>query len=76
MKEENKTISRKDFLKGVGTSLAGVAVMGTLGSTLTGCTDSGSADTGEAAPYPYKYTKLDPAVGEEMAYNTYFEQGG
>lgn len=72
-----KQISRKSFLKGMGTSLAGVAVVGTLGTVLTGCSaDTASAGVEGAAPYPFKYTKLDPAKAEKMGYDTYFEKGG
>ena len=73
---DQKQISRKDFLKGMGTSLAGVAVAGSLGGLLTGCSAETASSNSEAAPYPFKYKKLDPAVAEERAYNAYFEQGG
>lgn len=76
---ENKSMSRKDFLKGMGTAAAGVAVAGTLGGLLTGCTNetaSVSGDPMEAPEWPLKYQKIDPAVAEERAYNAYFEQGG
>ncbi len=32
--QESKQISRKEFLKGIGTTVASVAVVGTLGSVL------------------------------------------
>lgn len=71
---ENKNLTRKDFIKGMGMTLAGVTVAGGLGGVLTGCTsDKASA---EAAPYPFKYIKMDPAAGEEAAFNAYKEQGG
>lgn len=74
---ENKQMSRKTFLKGMGTSLAGVAVVGTLGTVLTGCSaDTASTNVAGAAPYPFKYTKLDPAEAEKRGYDTYFEKGG
>ncbi len=72
-----KQISRKDFLKGMGTTVAGVAAVGTLGGLLTGCSAqvaSGGVD--EAPAHPFKYVKLDPAKAEEIGYNTYFENGG
>lgn len=74
--KSQKEISRKDFLKGMGTSLAGVAVVGTLGGVLTGCSADDGASAEGAAPYPFKYKKLDPAVAEKRAYDTYFEKGG
>lgn len=74
---DQKQISRKDFIKGMGVSLAGVAVAGGLSGVLTGCS-AGATSGGEmeAAAHPFKYQKLDPAKAEERAYNTYFEQGG
>jgi len=71
---KGKEMSRKDFLKGMGTSLAGVAVAGTLGATLTGCESSASADG--APDFPFEYKKLDPEKAEKMGYDTYFEKGG
>ena len=70
---ENKNLTRKDFIKGMGMTLAGVTVAGGLGGVLTGCSSSASA---EAAPYPYKYTKMDADKAEAVAYDTYFEKGG
>lgn len=72
-----KQISRKDFLKGMGTSIAGVAVVGSLGGLLTGCTaETAGAGIDGAPEHPFKYVKLDPAKAEEIGYNTYFEKGG
>lgn len=71
----NKEISRKDFIKGMGVSLAGVAVAGGLGGMLTGCAAPvASADSAPA--WPMKYKKLDPAKAEERAFNGYKEKGG
>lgn len=72
---EIKKMSRKDFMKTATKSVAGVAVMGTLGGALTGCS-SNEANASEAAPYPYEYKKLDPDVARERAYNAYFDKGG
>jgi len=72
-----KQLSRKDFLKGMGTTIAGVAAVGTLGSVLTGCSaDTASVNANGAAPHPYPYKKLDPAKAEEIGYNAYFDKGG
>lgn len=71
----SKEISRKDFMKKMGTSIAGVAVVGGVSGLLTGCTSTASADV-EAPTYPFKYVKLDPAVAEKRGYDTYFEKGG
>lgn len=76
---DNKSMSRKDFLKGMGTAAVGMAVVGPIGSLLTGCTNetaSISGDPMEAPEWPLKYQKLDAAAAEERAYNAYFEQGG
>lgn len=80
-------ISRKEFLKGVGKAVAGVTVVGTFGSVLTGC----SAPEAEAAPvaapvaaavtpekpqWPYPYKKVDPDKAAERAFKAYKEKGG
>lgn len=71
---DKRQISRKDFLKGMGTSLAGVAVAGTLGATLTGCSNTASAD--EAPEHPFEYKEIDPEKAKKRAYDAYFDQGG
>ena len=73
---KNKEISRKDFIKGMGVSLAGVAVVGGLGGILTGCAAAPVASVDGAPAWPMKYTKLDPAKAEERAFNGYKEKGG
>lgn len=74
---ENKQISRKDFIKGMGVSLAGVAVAGGLGSLLTGCAPTASVSSSTEKPvWPFKYKKLDPAKAEERGFNAYKEKGG
>ena len=74
---ENKQISRKDFLKGVGVTVAGVALTGTLGSVLTGCTATTAAvDTSQKPAWPFAYKKVDLAVAEERAFKGYKEKGG
>jgi len=72
--QETKQISRKDFLKGVGTTVASVAVVGTLGSVLTGCTTETGVQEKPQWPYPYK--KMDPEKAAEKAYKAYKEKGG
>lgn len=76
-----KQISRKDFIKGMGVSLAGVAMAGSLGGLLTACTGTGAATANtasstEAPAWPYKYKKLDVEKVKERAYNAYKEKGG
>lgn len=74
---ENKQISRKDFIKGVGMTVAGVAVTGSLGGLLTGCsTPAASVDTSQAPAWPFTYKKIDPAIAEERAFKGYKEKGG
>ncbi len=74
---ENKQISRKDFMKGVGVTVAGVAVTGGLGGLLTGCAaPEAAADTTTAPEWPLPYQKLDADAVRERAYNAYFEKGG
>ncbi len=78
---EKKQITRKDFIKGIGVSVAGVAMAGGVGGLLTACTSAGTASvdtTGskEKPQWPFKYVKLDPAKVEERAYNAYKEKGG
>ena len=72
---EEKQMSRKKFLKGVGTTVAGVAVAGTIGSVLAGCSTEASTDV-EKAEWPFAYQVMDPAKAEERAYLGYKELGG
>ena len=60
---ENKQISRKDFLKGMGYTAASVAVVGSLGGLLTGCSQPAPAavDTSQEPQHPFPYKKIDPA---------------
>ncbi|MFW5647510.1 MAG: hypothetical protein ACOCG5_00345 [Candidatus Alkaliphilus sp. MAG34] len=83
-KQKDKQITRKDFLKGVGVSVAGVAMAGTMGSILTACSDKeNSQTTGTAGSnsvsrpeWPFKYVKLDPEKVKERAFNAYKTKGG
>jgi len=75
--KESKQISRKDFLKGVGKTVAGVAVAGSLGSVLTGCSSNTStASVTEKPEWPFAYKKSDPDKAAERAYKGYKEKGG
>ena len=84
---ENKQISRKDFLKGMGLTVAGVAVTGSLAGVLTGCSTkeaeapapaaaAAAVDTSQAPAWPFKYEKIDVATAQEKAYAGYKEKGG
>lgn len=70
-----KQLSRKDFLKKTGITLAGVAVSGSL---LTACSaqPTASLDESKTPEWPFVYKKIDPAVAEERAFNAYKELGG
>lgn len=74
-----KQMSRKDFIKGVGVSLAGVAMAGSLGGLLTACSNietAGATGAIDVPKWPFKYKKLDPEKVMERAYKTYQEKGG
>jgi hypothetical protein len=77
MSQEN-LVSRKDFLKKAGVTVAGVAVTGSLASVLTGCSAKPTAalDTSQAPDWPYPYKKLDPDKVAERAFQAYKEKGG
>lgn len=69
-----KQFSRKDFLKGMGTTIAGAAVLGT--GLLTGCAQETPVSADGVPAFPFKYVKLDPTKARDRGYNTYFEKGG
>ena len=70
-------MSRKDFLKGVGKTVAGVTVVGTLGSVLTGCTTPvATVEATEKPQWPFPYAKLDPEKVLERGFKGYKEKGG
>ncbi len=72
-----KQITRKDFLKGMGVSVAGVAMAGSVGALLTGCTTSADTSVSTEKPqWPFKYVKLDPEKVKSRSYNAYKEMGG
>ncbi len=73
---ENKQLSRKDFLKGAGVTLAGVAMAGTMGTVLTACSSTTASADPEPYSWPLPYEKVDPAVAEENAFKGYKEKGG
>ncbi len=77
MQKRDKEITRKSFLKGVGASVAGIAMAGTMGSLLTACTDGETAQASAETPeWPFEYVELDPDKVRERAFNAYHEQGG
>lgn len=76
---ENKQITRKDFLKNMGYTAAGVVAVGSLSGLLTACSSSEPAagvDTLQSPQHPFPYKKLDPAVVEARAFQGYKEKGG
>jgi len=72
---ENKNLSRKDFLKGMGTTLAGVTLFGGMGTVLASFNEAEAAEKSDIA-YPLPYTRIDPDKAAERAYKYYKEQGG
>ena len=83
MKIEKKNMTRTDFLKGMGTTLAGVTLLGGMSSVLTGCSEEEVAEAkeqmgldAEQVAYPVAYTRIDPDKAAERAYTAYKEQGG
>ena len=71
---EQKQISRKEFLKKAGLTVAGVAMSGTL---LTACSaPAASLDTNQAPAWPFAWKKIDPAVAEANGFKGYKEKGG
>jgi hypothetical protein len=79
-------MSRKDFLKGVGKTVAGVTVVGTISTALAGCTAPAAPAETTAAPaapvapekpqWPFPYKKVDPDKAAERAFKAYKEKGG
>lgn len=78
--QKDKQITRKDFLKGVGVSVAGVAMAGTMGSILTACadkeTDTAGSNSVKRPEWPFKYEKLDPEKVRARAFDAYKTKGG
>ena len=74
----DKQLSRKEFLKGVGKTVAGVTILGGVGGILTACS-SPAAVTPDAPPvaeigrpeWPFPYAKLDAGKAEQRAYDAY-----
>ena len=78
--EGKKEITRKEFMKGMSMSLAGVAMAGSVGGLLTACsnaTGDASVNAGgeskETPQWPFKYVKLDPEKVEKAGYEGYKE---
>ncbi|NBG87772.1 hypothetical protein [Isachenkonia alkalipeptolytica] len=83
MNSEKKNLTRKDFLKGMGTTLAGATLLGGMGSVLAGCSEAEVAEAKESmgldakqVEYPVAYTRMDPDKAAERAYKFYKEKGG
>ncbi len=78
MEKEKKTLHlpRRDFLKGAGGAVAGLALAGGVGGLLlSGC--GGNAPVAAVSPpaWPAQYKKLDPDVAAEKGYK-YYKEGG
>ncbi len=83
MNNEKKNMTRTDFLKGMGTTLAGVTLLGGMTSILTGCSEEEVAEAKEEmgldpeqVGYPVAYARMDPDKAAERAYKFYKEKGG
>lgn len=83
MNSEKKNLTRSEFLKGMGTTLAGVTILGGIGGVLTGCDEAEVAQAkeemgmdAEKVGYPVAYTEIDPDKAAERAYKYYKEKGG
>lgn len=72
---KSKEISRKDFMKKMGNSIAGVAVVGGVSGLLTGCTSTATGEV-DAPEHPFKYTEINIEEAEARAYDAYFNKGG
>lgn len=75
IKMSEKQMSRKSFLKGMGTTLAGATVLGGMSGVLTGESSAAPENQGEVS-YPLQYTKVDPDKVADRAYAGYKEKGG
>jgi hypothetical protein len=87
MEEKVKQLTRRKFLHGASTSLAGLALAGSVGFLLPGCAQKeAAAPPPAAAPpaepakigvpeWPFTYKKLDPNVAAKRAYDGYKEGG-
>lgn len=79
VEKNEKQISRKDFLKGVGKTVAGVTILGGVSGLLTACSTPTDATPEAQTPvavtekpqWPFTYVKLDPAKAEQRAYDAY-----
>jgi hypothetical protein len=78
-----KKMSRADFLKGMGKSVAGITLVGGMSTFLAGCENEAAAPadtntgTPEGAPeWPYEYVEVDLDAAQERAYQAYMTKGG
>lgn len=83
MKQPSRDVSRKEFLKKMGTTLAGVTLLGGVGGILTACSEEEMVEAAvemgldpEQVQYPVPYTRIDPDKAAERAYKYYKEKGG
>jgi hypothetical protein len=71
VKHKAVEVTRRNFLRGAGISMAGLAVMGTTGLVLK----KTAGATTQAAPGTLPYQKLDPEKAMKMAYEGYSRGG-
>jgi hypothetical protein len=72
-------LTRRGFLRGLGTSAAGLAVVGYAGCSLQNQAAAKPAGDPLAksslTKHPFAYAKLDPDKSAERAYKAYFKGG-
>jgi len=79
--EKKRLLTRQQFLKGAGASLAGVTLLGGL-TMLGGCepeevaTPTNNNNDVGTPSFPFNYVKIDPDKAAEVAYNSYKDGNG
>lgn len=70
-------LTRRGFLSGLGTSLAGLTVVGFTGCSIKdqAVANPSAEPSAKSAPakYPFAYVKLDPDKAAERTYKAYFK---
>lgn len=80
IEKSTKQLTRQDFLKGVGKTIAGVTMLGGVSGILTACSAPAEAGPEASVPvgevgkpvWPFPYVKLDGEQVAERAYKGYY----
>jgi hypothetical protein len=76
---DESQLTRRNFLGGLGASLAGLTATGLMSCSFKDhlATPPSAEQSMKSTPqnYPFTYVKLDPDKAAEMAYNAYFKGG-